>query len=54
MENEKIENENNECAHYWIIGEIKNGISIGICKKCGAKKDFIAIYTPNNYWGKKK
>ena len=29
-----------KCCHYWVIGQPKNGLSEGVCKFCGAVKEF--------------
>ena len=29
------------CTHHWIIGPSKGGISIGMCIRCNARKEFI-------------
>ena len=29
-----------ECCHYWLIDSPNGAISKGICKLCGAEKDF--------------
>jgi len=29
-----------ECRHYWIIEEAKGATSRGVCKFCGAEKEF--------------
>ena len=29
-----------ECRHYWIIEEARGSTSQGICKFCGAKREF--------------
>ena len=30
-----------ECRHYWIIAIADGSTSIGVCKFCGAKKQFL-------------
>ena len=37
-----------ECSHHWIIESPKGSTSKGVCKKCGAEKEF------QNYISKKK
>ena len=29
-----------DCVHYWIIEEATSPISIGICRHCGATREF--------------
>jgi len=45
-----MELENEKCVHHWIIGAIENGVSVGVCKKCKAVKEFIATYQTNSNW----
>ena len=33
------------CVHYWIIESPKGPTSKGVCKYCGAEREFL------NYWG---
>jgi carbonic anhydrase len=44
MENERgqFNDDGKECIHHWV----PNDKNFGICKKCGAKKQF-----PINVWG---
>ena len=35
---------NRKCQHYWIIDTPKGPVSRGVCKYCGAAKEF------QNYW----
>lgn len=30
-----------ECKHYWKIESSNNATSIGVCKYCGAEKEFL-------------
>ena len=30
-----------ECRHYWIIEVAKGSTSIGVCKLCGVRKQFL-------------
>ena len=30
-----------ECHHYWIIESAKGPVSRGVCKFCGAEKEFL-------------
>lgn len=30
-----------ECKHYWKIASSSNPTSIGVCKYCGAEKEFL-------------
>jgi hypothetical protein len=30
---------NTLCVHWWMIGDL----SVGLCKKCGARKDFAKL-----------
>lgn len=42
----KIEKE--QCHHYWVI-EVANGPrSVGVCKYCGEKKEFLNAFPPLN------
>ena len=34
-----------ECVHHWIIDPPDSPVSKGVCKICGAEKEFA------NYWG---
>jgi hypothetical protein len=37
-----------ECRHYWVI-EVANGpVSRGVCKYCGAKKEFFNAFPEYN------
>ena len=37
-----------ECRHYWVI-EVANGpVSKGVCKYCGAKKEFFNAFPEYN------
>jgi len=38
-----------KCKHYWIIESPKGPTSRGVCKYCGAKKEF-SNYTPHSSW----
>ena len=29
-----------QCVHTWIIGAARGPVSVGVCRKCGAEKDF--------------
>lgn len=29
-----------ECHHYWVIKSVAGPVSLGVCKACGAKKEF--------------
>ncbi len=42
-----------QCSHHWIIETPNGPISMGICKLCGAKKEFMN--SPEIYfWPKEK
>lgn len=34
-----------ECCHHWVIESPKGPTSKGVCKYCGAEREFF------NYWG---
>ena len=36
------------CTHHWILGPIKNGKSLGMCKLCDVTKEFEAIWPPRD------
>jgi hypothetical protein len=38
-----------KCKHYWIIESPKGPTSRGVCKYCGAKKEF-GNYTHHSSW----
>lgn len=37
-----------KCVHWWILGDTANGLTIGVCKKCGAEKTYGEIANPNS------
>jgi len=37
----KTNNEHKKCTHYWIVEPPTKGNSIGKCKFCGARKEFV-------------
>ena len=53
MKEKEIENKNG-CVHYWIIGPINDGISIGICKKCREEKEFSTSFYTSYSWNSNK
>ena len=42
----------NECRHYWIIEGAKGPVSQGVCKFCGAKKEFHNSFPGSDYKGR--
>ena len=38
------------CSHHWIIGDPEGPTSSGVCKHCGAKRDFMN-YFEGSSWG---
>lgn len=51
----KIENSHEEhetkthCSHYWIIEPAKGPTSKGVCKHCGAEKEFQNSWS-DSFW----
>ena len=39
----------NRCRHYWIIESPKGPTSMGVCKLCGAEKEF-KNFSPGSSW----
>lgn len=37
------------CAHHWVLGSPDRGTSAGVCKMCGAEKEF-SNHAPKG-WG---
>ena len=54
LKNKERESKESECVHYWRIGPIQNGLSVGICKKCNEKKEFQNTSLESYSWRKKK
>ena len=54
LKNKERESKELECVHYWRIGPIQNGLSVGICKKCNEKKEFQNTPLESYSWRKKK
>ena len=54
LKNKERESKELECVHYWRIGPIQNGLSVGICKKCNEKKEFQNTFLKSYSWGKKE
>lgn len=48
-ENAVIGENENQCAHHWIIDPPNGSVSKGVCIKCGAKKEFPNHF-PRSYW----
>ncbi|MFQ5997237.1 MAG: hypothetical protein ACE5KP_06410 [Dehalococcoidales bacterium] len=40
--------EEKECRHYWIIEGAKGPISRGVCKFCGAEREFRNSWPPDS------
>jgi len=38
-----------ECRHYWVIEPARGPVSRGVCKRCGAEKEFENIFTASWY-----
>ena len=38
-----------KCCHYWIIEAAQGMTSRGVCKFCGAEKEFDS-YGPDSWW----
>ena len=38
------------CSHHWLIGDPDGPTSSGVCKHCGAQKDFMN-YFEGSSWG---
>jgi hypothetical protein len=44
----RAQTQNEPCRHYWVI-EVANGpVSRGVCKYCGARKDFYNTFPEYN------
>ena len=41
--------EKEECSHYWVIESATGPISQGICKLCGAAREFNNSFPEPNY-----
>jgi hypothetical protein len=53
-ENESNNNsKKSKCIHHWMLGSSVEGICIGVCKKCGEKKEFLTRFKPNFWTGTK-
>ena len=39
-----------KCCHFWVIVGPKDGISKGVCKRCGAKKEFKSSFIDSQWW----
>jgi len=37
----------NECRHYWMIEDAGGSTSRGVCKLCGAEKEFYNFWPPD-------
>lgn len=37
---ESVNNSKETCRHYWVIESAKGPVSKGVCKFCGAQKEF--------------
>lgn len=44
-----LQGKENKCRHYWII----DSIDIGVCKLCGAKRDFGKLQGRSSYFYEK-
>ncbi len=42
-----------ECRHHWVIQAATGPVSAGICRHCGAVKEF-KNYIGATYWGEEK
>ena len=38
------------CEHYWVIPNTPTGTCHGICRKCGASKEFLNRMPINQDW----
>ena len=38
------------CSHHWMIGDPDGPMSAGICKHCGAQKEFMNYFAGSS-WG---
>ncbi|MEZ4503359.1 MAG: hypothetical protein R3C39_12095 [Dehalococcoidia bacterium] len=36
------------CAHHWILGSPSGAVSLGVCKRCGAEREFSTA--PERGW----
>ena len=41
------------CQHHWVIQEADGPISLGLCRECGAFKEF-KNYLEASHWGDEK
>ena len=42
-----------ECRHHWIIQAATGPVSAGVCRNCGAVRDF-KNYVGTTHWGEEK
>lgn len=36
------------CAHHWVLGSPSGAVSLGVCKRCGAEREFSTA--PERGW----
>jgi len=42
-----------KCVHYWVIEPPEGPVSKGVCKRCGAEREFTN-YFPHSVWESEK
>ena len=45
---ERPKNIPGSCVHYWIIDEPEGPISQGVCRICGAQREFSNVFDPDS------
>jgi hypothetical protein len=41
----------NPCRHHWLLGQPKEGVVSGVCRKCGASRDYPAVLDEDWLYG---
>jgi hypothetical protein len=37
------------CQHHWMLATPVAGVSTGLCRECGASRDFGQVFAPSSY-----
>ena len=40
----------NNCAHHWVIDRPNGPLSVGVCQRCGERREFSNSTEPTSMW----